>query len=102
MIMMGLILSVRKRIKSICFPLSKKLIRFETNQLLYMLATVDEAHKINILLKMKNIRILSFHTYDTIVWTTKKEGYDGICRRITENCWSSPFNFSWCCCTRYK
>ena len=39
---------------------------------------------------MKNIRILSFHTYDTIVWTTKKEGYDGICRRITENSWSSP------------
>ena len=30
----------------------KKLIRFETNQLFtYMLATVDEAHKINILLK---------------------------------------------------
>ena len=38
-----------------------------------MLATVDESHKINILLKMKNIRILSFRTYDTIVWTTKKE-----------------------------
>ena len=55
------------------FSVSKKLIRFETNQFFtYMLATVDEAHKINILLKMKNIRILSFHTYDTIVWTTKR------------------------------
>ena len=32
-----------------------------------MLATVDESHKINILLKNENIRILSFQTYDTIV-----------------------------------
>ena len=67
-----------------------------------MLATVDESHKINILLKMKNIRILSFRTYDTIVWTTKRRRYGGICRRITKNSWSSPFNFSWCCCTHYK
>ena len=49
-----------------------------------MLATVDESHKINILLKMKNIRILSFCTYDTIVWTTKRRRYGGICRRITK------------------
>ena len=50
-----------------------------------LLATVDETHKINILLKMKNVRILSFHTYDTIVWTTKRRdtmGYVEELRKI--------------------